>query len=210
MTLEIHVMADWLELAGPKNLGLLRVEKLHGRQAFSFEYARHWLESGDALQLDPELLHYEGPQYLSDAERPNFGMFLDSCPDRWGQLLMRRREAQNARQEGRRPRVLLNSDYLLGVDDEQRMGGLRFQRHPDGEVVSTERDQPAPPRARLRELENAAWKIQAEGEACANYLIAKGQFHIPSDYRNPWARKSRDFASAIVLMMRLWRSVVVI
>ena len=55
-----------------------------------------------------------------------FGIFSDSCPDRWGRLLMRRKEALLARQEGRKPRQLSEVDYLLGVHDEARLGALRF------------------------------------------------------------------------------------
>ena len=72
--------------------------------------------------LDPALQLYTGPQYLAE-EKSNFGLFLDSAPDRWGRLLMRRREAALARQEDRRAEPLLDSDYLLGVFDGHRMGG---------------------------------------------------------------------------------------
>jgi serine/threonine-protein kinase HipA len=44
---------------------------------------------------------YSGQQYLNDS-KSNFGIFMDSSPDRWGRLLMRRREAAMARLEGRK------------------------------------------------------------------------------------------------------------
>jgi len=40
---------------------------------------------------------------------------------------MRRREAILARNVGREPRRLTESDYLLGVHDFSRMGALRFR-----------------------------------------------------------------------------------
>ena len=43
---------------------------------------------------------------------------------------MKRREAQLAREEKREERKLLESDYLLGVYDEHRIGGLRFRTDP--------------------------------------------------------------------------------
>ena len=43
--------------------------------------------------------------------------YVDSSPDRWGRVLMRRREAQLARAEKRAERRLLESDYLLGVHE---------------------------------------------------------------------------------------------
>lgn len=40
---------------------------------------------------------------------------------------MKRREEIRAKREGVKPEKLLESDYLLGVYDEARMGGLRFK-----------------------------------------------------------------------------------
>ena len=66
--------------------------------------------------LDPDLRLFTGSQYITD-EKPNFGIFLDSSPDRWGRTLMKRREALQAREEKRKERRLFESDYLLGVND---------------------------------------------------------------------------------------------
>ena len=162
MTREIHVFGDWQELGEPQLVGLLLAETTHGRETFSFEYASQWLDGANAMLLDPELQLFQGPQYLNDNDRSNFGMFLDSSPDRWGQLLMKRREAREARHADRRPNNLVGSDFLLGVHDEQRMGGLRFKTGLDGEFLSDEQGQNSPPWARLRELENAAWRFQTD------------------------------------------------
>ncbi|MDE0866943.1 MAG: HipA domain-containing protein [Rubripirellula sp.] len=172
MTREIYVFGDWQELGGsnlggPQLMGLLRAEIVHGKETFSFEYDPQWLSGANAMLLDPELQFFPGPQYSSDNDRSNFGMFLDSSPDRWGQLLMRRREASEARVAGRRTKSLVGSDFLLGVHDEQRMGGLRFKTELDGEFLSDEKGpdgqrRGAPPWARLRELENAAWRFQKD------------------------------------------------
>lgn len=43
------------------------------------------------------------------------GIFADSCPDRWGRMLTRRREAILAVKAGRKPKQLTETDYLLGV-----------------------------------------------------------------------------------------------
>ncbi|MEO8494379.1 MAG: type II toxin-antitoxin system HipA family toxin, partial [Planctomycetota bacterium] len=85
MTREIHVFGDWQELGEPQLMGLLRTELTHGKETFSFEYAPDWLAGDNAMSLDPELRLFQGPQYSNDNTRPNFGMFLDSSPDRWGQ-----------------------------------------------------------------------------------------------------------------------------
>jgi serine/threonine-protein kinase HipA len=161
MTREIHVFGDWQALGGPQRIGLLRADRVHGRETFSLEYDRDWLQSNHPLVLDPELLLFAGPQYLRVREKPNFGLFLDSSPDRWGRLLMQRREAMLARTEQREVKPLLESDFLLGVHDEQRMGGLRFKDETDGDFLSNYDGHNAPPWVRLRELENAAWQIQS-------------------------------------------------
>ena len=177
MTREIHVFGDWQELGEPQFMGLLRAETTHGKETFSFEYAPQWLDGASAMLLDPELQLFQGPQYLNDNDRPNFGMFLDSSPDRWGQLLMKRREAREARRAERRPRTLVASDFLLGVHDEQRMGGLRFKTEFDGEFLSDEQGQKVPPWARLRELEDAAWRFQTN-EGFEDGDDAKGRLQL--------------------------------
>ena len=53
---------------------------------------------------------------------------MDSSPDRWGRVIMQRREAIIAGQENRQAKTLMESDYLLGVYDLNRVGGLRFKR----------------------------------------------------------------------------------
>ena len=56
----------------------------------------------------------------------NFGISLDSSPDRWGQTLMKRREALQAKDEKRTPRTLYAWDFLIGVQD--------FTRPAEGEL----------------------------------------------------------------------------
>ena len=70
----------------------------------------------------------KGRQY-APTDKLMFGAFEDSCPDRWGRLLMKRREAIVAKKEERKPRTLTEVDFLIGVYDETRMGGLRFSTY---------------------------------------------------------------------------------
>ncbi len=179
----IDVFAAWDWLESQTRIGILRAEYVHGRETFSFEYDLDWLQRHDTLLLDPELLHFEGPQYLGDRSKQNFGIFLDSSPDRWGRLLMKRREAVQAREQGTVPRMLRETDFLLGVHDQQRMGGLRFRISGESEepFLSDRDGENVPPWTRLRELEQAAWQLQSEGEQkerdlreWMNLLIAPG------------------------------------
>ena len=129
---DIHVYADWNGLQGPLVLGVLHAELLRGNEIFSFEYNDDWLQSGNAQLLDPDLQLYSGVQYLNDQDKTNFGIFLDSSPDRWGRVLMLRREAALARIENRSKKQLFETDYLLRVYDGHRMGALRFKLDPEG------------------------------------------------------------------------------
>jgi len=104
-------------------------------------------------------MFFTGSQYARD-EKISFGLFTDSSPDRWGRMLMQRRETYNARQEGRAPTKLFESDYLLGVSDYTRMGGLRFKLDPDADFMDNNADRPAPPIQTLRSLEAASYAIE--------------------------------------------------
>ena len=157
----IYVYADWPEKDSPVKMGCLNVNIVRGREIFSFEFTSAWLRSESARVLDPDLQFYSGRQY-ADPEKNNFGIFLDSSPDRWGRQLIRRREAICARREHRTTRPLLESDYLLGVHDATRMGALRFKLDESSNFVSCDSELPAPPWASLCELESACRHYEDE------------------------------------------------
>lgn len=165
----IEVWADWIGLGGPTRLGTLQAIASRGKETFSFEYAATWLAGGHALALDPSLQLYRGKQFAPTGHE-NFGVFLDSCPDRWGRTLMLRREAQRARRERRAANVLRESDYLLGVFDRHRMGALRFRLDPDGAFLDDSRGMASPPWTSLRELEQASRALEDdEADRDPNY-----------------------------------------
>ena len=157
----ILVYADWKGLDSPRLLGKLFSHRLRGKEIFSFEYEAEWIGSDYSLYLDPNLGFYKGKQYLPD-EKQNFGMFLDSSPDRWGRLLMRRREAALARKEDRKENTLFESDYLLGVYDGHRMGGLRFKLDAEGPFLNDNKEFASPPWTSLRELEFASMQLEKD------------------------------------------------
>ncbi|MDR1416676.1 MAG: HipA domain-containing protein [Prevotellaceae bacterium] len=156
---EIPVYADWDGLEAPQAIGTLFSTYSRGKEIFSFEYHEKWLQSAFAQEIDPDLGLYPGIQYLR-SEKSNFGVFLDSSPDRWGRALMDRREAILARMENRPHRSLNESDYLLGVSDEQRMGALRFKNGTSGAFVNDDRSFATPPWTSIRELERASYQLE--------------------------------------------------
>lgn len=166
---EIYVFADWqtdqgvrLEVNMPAFMGKLHSELLRGKEVFSFEYDEDWLNSSASQQLDPDLQFFTGLQYLNDTSKKNFGLFLDSSPDRWGRILMKRREAAMARLEGRNPNNLYETDYLLGVYDKHRMGALRFKLHLEGPFVNENKTLASPPWTSIRELEQISLRLEEE------------------------------------------------
>ena len=156
----VFVYADWEGLPEENVLmGQLQSELLRGKEVFSFVYSKEWLSSNFAQTLDPDLIFSEGLQYLSD-DKTNFGLFLDSSPDRWGRVLLRRREAALARLDKRSPVNLTELDFLLGVFDGNRMGGLRFKRDPDGPFLDNNKQYAVPAWASLRELEQISLRLE--------------------------------------------------
>ena len=157
----ILIYADWVELAGIQPMGKLFTQRLRGKEIFYFEYEQSWLSSNHALFLDPNLGFFQGKQFLPE-DKQNFGIFLDSSPDRWGRLLMRRREAAQARREGRKEENLYETDYLLGVYDKHRLGGLRFKLEEKGDFMNNQKEFATPPWTTLRELEFASLQLERE------------------------------------------------
>ena len=142
-------------------LGHLYIDVIRGSENSSFEYSDEWLKTHmKSHTLDPELGFFPGRQYST--EKNLFGVFSDASPDRWGRLLMERKERIQASQEGRKPRKLHLGDYLLGVYDETRMGGLRFKTSPEGEYLSNDEDMSVPPWTSLRSLEEASREFEKD------------------------------------------------
>jgi serine/threonine-protein kinase HipA len=159
---KMWVYADWEFLEDIQLIGFLTSQRMRGKEIFSFEYAESWVKNQNPiLFLDPNLGFYKGKQYVPELNN-NFGIFLDSSPDRWGRLLMRRREAWQAKQEGRDERVLFESDFLLGVFDGHRIGGVRFKLHKDGPFMNDQKKMATPPWTSLRELEHASLQLEQD------------------------------------------------
>jgi serine/threonine-protein kinase HipA len=150
---EVWLDVDFLE--GPIEVGRL----VHDRGAVRFHYDTAWLQHPLRFALDPDLMLGEGA-YHPEAEQGNFRIFEDSAPDRWGQMLMRRREVLAAVDERRPPRTLYAWDFLLGVQDLTRQGALRFRRPGEAAHLSNE-PLAAPPVTSLRALEAVAVAITA-------------------------------------------------
>ena len=155
MSAQDNTLDVWLndDLGPARQVGTLA----HDRGQIRFHYERDWLKDPRAFALDPDLSLDEHP-FFPKPELGNFGIFLDSSPDRWGQTLMKRREALQAKDEQRSPRTLYAWDFLIGVQDFTRQGALRFCR-PGTEEFLGDEEMAAPPVTTLHELEAVAYQL---------------------------------------------------
>lgn len=156
------VLADRTLVAQDTVVGTLFRERSRGQEVISFSYDAEYLASPASIPIDPELPLHAGRLY-ADADRL-FGVFRDSSPDRWGRVLMERREGYEANQAGRVPHRLSEWDFLVGVDDATRHGALRLRSVDDPSRFHDDRDQAVPPFSRLRELQAFATKLEQGGD----------------------------------------------
>jgi serine/threonine-protein kinase HipA len=177
----VLVYVDLQSHGQPTLLGTLHCQPSGNGEIFSFEYDQEWLRRPEVFTFDPDLVWSKGPQYPSP-NRANFGIFMDSAPDRWGRVLMQRRENIRARHELQNPRTLTEWDFLLGVHDETRLGALRFRAANSELFIDSDNRLAAPPITSLRELQatSMAFEMHINEEEHPNYerwltqLIAPG------------------------------------
>lgn len=199
--MEIYVYADWMQLPECQFIGTLHAIQTKGRKAFRFEYDKEWLKTHqNSFILDPDLDFFSGSQYPINKE--NFGIFLDSMPDRWGRTLMQRKENSLAKVEERRPRTLYDIDFLLGIYDTGRMGALRFKTDRKGAFVNSDSSVPIPSWSSIKDLQYSAVKIESEDNNAAikehlALLIAPGsslggarpKSNVLDEEGHPWIAK---------------------
>ena len=150
---EVLIYADWFQ--EPIFLGTLYCVFGNGKSVYSFEYSKEWLSRFSHITLDPDLYNTPGRQYVPN-NKTFFGFLSDCLPDRWGRKLLKRKEAILAEKENRIERQLNDYDFLTGINDETRMGALRFKKSKDGSFISSNDNYNVPPFENLRKLEQAS------------------------------------------------------
>lgn len=119
---EVHIELD----RQTRRLGLLRRHTTRRFETITFEYDDAWLTDPDRFSIEPALGLTRGI-FPVPRNKPVFGSIGDSAPDTWGRRLMQRAERREAERDSRQLRTLTETDYLLGVSDETRLGALRFR-----------------------------------------------------------------------------------
>jgi serine/threonine-protein kinase HipA len=146
----------YVDLQGtPHLVGRLWMRDRRDRESATFEYAKSWLAHPERFSLEPALTLGPGP-FHTPPDQPLFGAIGDSAPDRWGRVLMRRAERRRADRERQTPRTLREIDYLLMVDDEARLGALRFSEREGGPFLAEYGATKIPPLIELPRLLSAA------------------------------------------------------
>jgi len=136
-----------------------------------FDYDHGWLDAPGAFEVDHDLPLVGGAHYAPAGADQLTGAFLDCSPDRWGKMLMERREAIDAREQDRRIRTLRAWDFLLGVNDESRMGALRL-KDPQADRFVDSHGLAAPPVTDVRVLEDAADKVErGDDDLVAKWIL---------------------------------------
>ena len=120
--IEVHI-----DLEGrTRPVGIAHSNKVRGNETIMFEYVPRWLADPDRFSIEPALALTRGG-FAPPNGQAIFGSIGDSAPDTWGRRLMQRAERRLAEREGRTVRTLAESNYLLGVADQIRLGALRFR-----------------------------------------------------------------------------------
>lgn len=155
---EVHI-----DLAGrTRKLGLLRRHAGRRLAAVTFEYDATWLDDAHRFSIEPALALTRGI-FPAPSGQVMFGSIGDSAPDTWGRRLMQRAERRQAEIAERSPRTLTETDYLLGVSDETRMGALRF-RWAGQSVFQAPRRTGVPAMVDLGRLLQATQRLQRDEE----------------------------------------------
>jgi serine/threonine-protein kinase HipA len=146
----------------------------HGQsESATFSYREAYLQRADAYELDPGLPLHAGQQQ-TPVKQPLFGAMSDCAPDGWGRRLLRRAEAERAREARTRQRGLTEVDFLLGARDDLRQGALRFRSH-DSEPYLAVETEGVPHLIGLPRLLNAAEELERDEPTSEDlYLLLHG------------------------------------
>ena len=129
----------------------------------AFEYHSDWLKNELHFSLQPSLPRSNTTFYPKRYQRM-FGALGDSAPDSWGRRLMQRMEGVFTKSKQQTPKLLLESDYLLGVTDFCRMGAIRF-KYSDSPEYLQPISQGIPQPIEIEQITKIARKLESGDES---------------------------------------------
>jgi serine/threonine-protein kinase HipA len=153
------------------------------RQSAAFEYDAQWLAAADAFPLEPNLPLVRGMQFHKQSGEGSVfhGAIADTEPDGWARRVILRDHAKQRQSVRARGGTLRSSelnavDFLLAVDDVNRVGALRFQDE-DGVFQRTPSDgrRTVPPLVELGQLMAASRAVETNTETAADLAYLRGR-----------------------------------
>jgi serine/threonine-protein kinase HipA len=164
-------------------VGTLRYDQNGAREHAAFAYDETWLAAADRFALEPNLPLVTGTQFHRKA--PEGSVFhaaiADTEPDGWGRRVILRDHAKR-RQAAKRAgdeagAAQLNAvDFLLAVDDGNRVGALRFRDEAGAFQRAAEPGRrTAPPLLELQHLMSASRAVETETETAADLAYLRGR-----------------------------------
>jgi serine/threonine-protein kinase HipA len=166
-----------------REVGTLRVDIQGSRQSAGFEYHPDWLSYDDSFAIEPGLPLVSGMQFHKQIRDGSLfhGAIADTEPDGWARRVILRDHAKR-RQEERRKGVSPDElpqnplDFLLAIDDTNRVGALRF-RDENGvfQRASQRGRRAAPPLVELRALLSATHAVETNTDTAADLAYLRGR-----------------------------------
>lgn len=164
-------------------VGKLHFDQSGAREHTAFAYDAAWLTASDRFRLEPGLPLVSGAQFHRKAPEGSVfhGIIADTEPDGWGRRVILRDHAkrrQASRHSGKEvaqahPNAV---DFLLAVDDENRVGALRFR---DEEGIFQRANEPGrrttPPLIELKQLAAASRAVEIGSETAADLAYLRGR-----------------------------------
>jgi serine/threonine-protein kinase HipA len=166
-----------------KPVGTLRFDMQGARQSAGFQYHPEWLASEHRFAIDPNLPLVAGMQFHKKVSDGSVfpAAIADTEPDGWARRVIlrdhsKRRQEMRAAHENLVDAPLTPIDFLLAVDDANRVGALRFQ---DEEGVFQRASEPnrrtAPPLIELGALLSASRAVETNTETAADLAYLRGR-----------------------------------
>jgi serine/threonine-protein kinase HipA len=157
---KLYIYADFDFLEHTEEIGVLSYEHIRGNDHFSLKFSQEWLKRHGDIFLSGDVMNVRGMQYPRQGNSV-FGFVKDTFPDRWGRVLLDRRERLAAREEQRPVRTLSDYDYLVSIEDFTRMGGIRYCTEENGVFINEGSKFCVPPLESLRALCDACQEIES-------------------------------------------------
>lgn len=165
------------------SVGELRYDRQGRRENAAFAYSPEWLAGDERFAIDPSLPLVSGFQFR--ARHPQGSVFhgaiADTEPDGWGRRVIlrahaKRRQSERARGSAVESDVPGDLDFLLAVDDESRVGALRF-RDEEGRFQGGAEDdrRRTPPLLEIGHLLSASRAVEMSAETGQDLAYLRGR-----------------------------------